>query len=110
MNVRLEKHFFLDFKTDFADQGGFIRSLSQHVEEDKEVGFAGYSRLEQLEPILKNQIFGFDVSMPDLNSSTFDVGKISEVIDRAIGDCTKILPTQNTTHVYIFPTFMDFVK
>ncbi|MBI2475823.1 MAG: hypothetical protein HYV67_01095 [Candidatus Taylorbacteria bacterium] len=100
-----ECKLFFDFPSNVKNSKEFISRLVQNVRKT-ELGFLGFSKKEHLKNCLERQIF--DVAKRFESISSNHEQAIEKTIETEIHRLKKLVLSQKT-HIYIFPTFSDFV-
>ncbi len=94
----------LNLFTDFDVKEGLAERIVEQISEDADIGFAGYSHKNGLLICLKWFIGEIKVIEP------IDKDKTKTVIEESVKQCSSILNIIKPIHIFVFPTFNEFVK
>lgn len=105
--MQVTSFFHIDTKE--KSREAFLEALVADVS-DSPVGFAGLAKKEDLRETLEWQVFDDrGDSFGDGGMVAADAGDIHDTITQALATCEEVLPPVTETHVFVFPTFSDFV-
>ncbi len=96
---------FFDFPSDVKNSKELTSNLVQNVQKT-ELGFLGFSKKEYLKDCLEGQISDSSKKFESISDSHRQVTE--KTIQTEISRLKKLVSSQKT-HIYIFPTFSDFV-